>query len=145
MDRKDLYYFCIFLCPHPQHMEILTQGPNPSRSCDICCTCSNARSFDPLYQARDQTHTLQQSEPLQLDSFFFFFNLFLQLHPQHMEAPKLGVESELQPQAYTTATATWDPNCSCNLHHRSQQHQILNPRSKARDQIRNLMVPSRIR
>ena len=33
----------------------------------------------------------------------------------------------------------------CNLPHRSQQHQILNPLSKARGQTCNLMVPSRIR
>ena len=31
------------------------------------------------------------------------------------------------------------------LHHSSQQRWILNPLSEARDQIRNLMVPSRIR
>ena len=35
----------------------------------------------------------------------------------HMEVPRLGVESELQLPAYTTATATW----------------ILNPLSKARN------------
>ena len=36
------------------------------------------------------------------------FNLFFFLgcHPQHMEVPRLGVESELQLLAYTTATAT---------------------------------------
>ena len=43
--------------------------------------------------------------------FFFFFLLFaffffFGLHPRHMEIPRLGVESELQLQAYTTATAT---------------------------------------
>ena len=53
--------------------------------------------------------------------FFFFFFLsfvFSGLHRQHMQVPRLGVESELQPPAYTTATATatvtatatWDPN-----------------------------------
>ena len=34
---------------------------------------------------------------------------FLGLHPTHMEAPRPGVESELQPPAYTTATATAAP------------------------------------
>ena len=45
-----------------------------------------------------------------------------------MEVPRLGVESELQPPAYTTATAMLDPSCICDLHRR-----ILNPLSKARD------------
>ena len=34
-----------------------------------------------------------------------FFLVFLGQHPQHMEIPRLGVESELQLPAYTTATA----------------------------------------
>ena len=38
--------------------------------------------------------------------FFSFF--FLGLHTWHMEVSRLGVESELQLPAYTTATATWD-------------------------------------
>ena len=48
-----------------------------------------------------------------------------------MEIPRLGVESELQLAAYTTATAT------CNLSHICdlclQQRQILNQLSEARD------------
>jgi len=39
---------------------------------------------------------------------FFFFIFFLGLHLRHMEIPGLGVELELQPPAYTTATATRD-------------------------------------
>ena len=34
---------------------------------------------------------------------FFFFLVFLGLHPQHMEAPRLEVKSELQLLGYTTA------------------------------------------
>ena len=30
-------------------------------------------------------------------------------HWQHMEVSRIGAESELQLLAYTTATATWDP------------------------------------
>ena len=41
--------------------------------------------------------------------YIFFFFSFLGLHPQHMEVPTLGVESELQLPAYVTATATRDP------------------------------------
>ena len=53
-----------------------------------------------------------------------------------MEFPRLGVKSELYPPAYATAIATamQDPSRICDLYHSSQQHRILNPRSKARDQ-----------
>ena len=39
-------------------------------------------------------------------TYIYIYFVFLGLHPRHMEAPRLGVESELQPLAYTTATAT---------------------------------------
>ena len=50
-----------------------------------------------------------------------------------MEVPRLGVESELQLPAYTTAIATQDSSCVCDLHHSSRPRQILNPLSEARD------------
>jgi len=62
-----------------------------------------------------------------------------------MEVPRLGVELELQLLAYTTATATLDLSCICNLHHSSWQHRILNPLSKARDQTHILMDSSQVR
>ena len=52
------------------------------------------------------------------------------------------VESELQPPAYITATATWDPSNICDLHHRSWQHQVLNPLSEASDGTHILMDTS---
>ena len=61
-----------------------------------------------------------------------------------MEVPRLGEESELQLPAYTTATATQAPNRICDLHHRSQQHQIPDPLSEVRDRTHNLMVTSQI-
>ena len=42
-----------------------------------------------------------------------------------MEVPRLGVESELQLLAYTTATAMLDLSCVCDLHHSSQQCRVL--------------------
>ena len=62
-----------------------------------------------------------------------------------MEVPRLGVESELQPPAYATATAMRDLSLVCSLHHSSRQHWILNPLSEAKDRTRNLIVPSQIR
>ena len=59
---------------------------------------------------------------------------FLGPHPQHMKVPRLGVKLELQLPAYTTAMAMPDPSNVCDLHHSSQQCQILNPLSKAMDQ-----------
>ena len=54
--------------------------------------------------------------------FFFFFSFcFLGPHPWHMVIPRLGVELELQLPAYTTAAATPDPSCVCDLHHSSRQ------------------------
>ena len=59
-----------------------------------------------------------------------------------MEVSRLGVELELQLPAFAIATATQDPGHICDLHHSSQQCQILNPLSKARDQTCVLMDTS---
>ena len=42
------------------------------------------------------------------------FLFFLGLHPRHVEVPRLGVKSELQLPAYTTATATADMSRVCD-------------------------------
>ena len=61
-----------------------------------------------------------------------------------MEGPRLGAESELQLLACTTATATWDLSCVCDLYHSSWQHQILNTLSQARDQTHILMDTTQV-
>ena len=78
--------------------------------------------------------------------FFFFLSFFVFLgpHPQHMEVPRLGVESELQLLAYATATATPDQSHVCDLHHNSWQCWIFNPLSETRDQTYILMDTSQI-
>ena len=58
--------------------------------------------------------------------FFFFFLVFSGPHLRHIEVPRPGVELELQLLAYTTATAKQDPSSVYDLHHSSQQCQILN-------------------
>ena len=62
-----------------------------------------------------------------------FFFCFLGLCLGHMEVPGLGIELELQLPAYTTATATQDPSCICDLHHSQRRCWILHPLSEARD------------
>ena len=73
----------------------------------------------------------------------FFVCLFFWGHTSgNMEVPRLEAESELQLPAPTTATAMQDLSRICDLHHSSQQHQILNPPSKARDGTHILMDTS---
>ena len=59
-----------------------------------------------------------------------------------MEVPRLGIQLELYQLAYARATTMWDLSHVCNLHHSSQQYQILNPLSEARDQTHILMNTS---
>ena len=68
----------------------------------------------------------------------------LGLHLWHMEVPRQGVKLELQLPAFTTATATPHLSHDHDLHQSSQQHQILDPLSKARDQTHILMDSSRV-
>ena len=86
---------------------------------------------------------------LQIGSFvlylpYFILFVFLGSHSWHMEVPRLGVESEPQLLAYTTATATWDPSRICDLHHSPWQCRIPNPLSKARNRICVLMDASQV-
>ena len=63
---------------------------------------------------------------------YFFFLFLLRPHRWHMEVPRLGVELELFPLAYTTATARRGPSCICHLRRSFRQRRILNPLSEAR-------------
>ena len=58
-----------------------------------------------------------------------------------MQVPRLGVKSELQLVAYTTATAMPDPSRVYSLH---QSSWVLNSMSEARAQTHILLVTSRI-
>ena len=70
---------------------------------------------------------------LWLWQILFVFLIFLGPHIWHMEAPRLGVESELQVPTYTTATVTQDPSRVWDQHHSSWQCRIPNPLSGAKD------------
>jgi len=84
--------------------------------------------FSSVYSTEYELFYYEASWLLRLLTFFFFFFI-----GRHMEVPRLGVESELQLLAYTTATATPGPSHICDLHYSSWQHQILNPLREARD------------
>ena len=47
-----------FFFGHPQHVEFPVQRSDPSCSCDLRYSCSNAGSFNPLCLAGDQTCAL---------------------------------------------------------------------------------------
>ena len=65
--------------------------------------------------------------------FFSFLDPFFMATLQHMQVPRLRVESELQLLAYTTATATPNPNCVYDSHNSSWQQWILHLLSEAGD------------
>ena len=65
--------------------------------------------------------------------FFFFFLKLFRAASVVYGSSQAGVKSELQLLAYITATATWDRSCLWDIYHSSQQRQILNPLSEARD------------
>ena len=57
--------------------------------------------------------------------FLNFFLVFLGLHLQHTEVPRLGVKEEMQLPAYATATSPSDPSHVYDLHHSLWQCWIL--------------------
>ena len=120
-----------------------TAAPDLSPSCSLYCSLRQGWILNPLSETKDLTQIFTDilssswattvTQCVHVLFFFFFFFVFLGLHPLHMKAPRLGVELELQPPAYTTATATWEPSHVFNLHYSSWQLWILNPLSEARD------------
>ena len=82
---------------------------------------------------------LKQDFVFTLYFYLFIYFVFLGLHPEHMEVPRLGVKPELQLPAYATATAMWDLSDVYNLHHSSWQHCVLNPLSETRNKSCLLM------
>ena len=82
-------------------------------------------------------------------SFFSFLSFFLSFCFSRA-APAAYGDSQARgligaiAAGLSRATATQDPSRVCDLHHSSWQPWIPNPLSKARDQIRTLMVPSQI-
>ena len=88
-------------------------------------------SFPPILHEKasqvykhETTEALRTVSPLWRDILVPFeiirrWSFFSGPHPWHMEGPRLGVESELQLPAYTTATETRDLSHIRDLHHSS--------------------------
>ena len=76
---------------------------------------------------------------------FFFFLVFLELHSEHMEVPRLGLYWSCSCQPYAIATAMRDPSCVFTLHHSSRQCWILSSLSKTRDWTQVLIDTSQVR
>ena len=74
------------------------------------CKVSNYKNF------LKETQKIYMILGLAMRFLVLFFH-FLGPHLWHMEVPRLGVESQLQPPLQATATATQDLISICNLHH----------------------------
>ena len=86
------------------------------------------KNFNPFYLNNCISNHLPLLSHFLLKSFVFF-----SAAPTAHGNSQAGVEPELQPPAYATATVTWDPSQVCDLHHSSWQHWKPNLLSKARD------------
>jgi len=75
-------------------------------------------------------------------SFFFFFVFFRAAPMAYGSCQARGQIRAAAASLYRSAT--WDLNCVCDLHHNSQQCQILNPLSEARDWTHILMNTSQV-
>ena len=141
LSRLGTQYICgINPWPH-----LVGQWSHAAASSCIGCICGWDQVLPGLhYRPANFSSNLTPSRelPFTTDAAFSFFAGRGVPHPWYMEIPRLGFQSELQLLAYTTAAATQDPSCICNLYHSSWQCQILNPLNEARDQTCNFMVPS---
>ena len=98
---------------------------------------SNHTLFGACSSLRPHSDLGKCTSPSALPGFFFFlfflfFFFLFSAAAAVCEGSSLGVESELQLPAHTTATATQEPSHVCGLHCSSWQHWIPDPLSKAR-------------
>ena len=92
-----------------------------------CNLCHFLFKFTLIHNYSSRSIHLQQSQKSNL--FFSFF--FLRVHLQHMEIPRLEVESGLQLLAYVTAML--ELKHICNLHSSLWQRQIGYPTEQGRE------------
>ena len=112
-----------------QNYSVVQQGASPGNS--LCPSCWNDSVKWSLFGLILQESN-RNSVPFYLFSFLFFF-VFV--------GSRLGVKSELQLQAYATATAISNASCIHDLCCNLQQCQMLNSLSEARNRTHLLTDP----
>ena len=112
--------------PHYFLAFMLTMGNARART----CSPSHERSEQIGLNSRNmvfQTERMMVGTGRLKISFSFFLPFFFLIACVAYESSQAWVKSDLQLPAYATSTAMQDPNHICDLHHSSQQCQILNP------------------
>ena len=110
-----------------------TQKPTVPQACQHLGSQAHQEMYHEILfytQAWENVEMSDYSHCWQECDFFFF--LFRGAHEAYGSS-RLGVELELQLAAHTTATATLDLSCICDLCHSLWQCRICNPLSEARD------------
>lgn len=85
-----LFLFFKFFGHTHSMWKFLDQGSNPSHSSDPSCCSDNARSSTP--------ELLEVFFNQLIYLFIYLFAFLFRAHPRYMEAPRLWVKQELQPQ-----------------------------------------------
>jgi len=115
-----------------------------------CCRLWEEESSLQVAFLQPPPPTSLPTNPIPYDVITFFLPAgtleFLFSDPFFRASPLTYGHSQTRGQirAYATATSTRDQSRTCDLHHSSQQRQILNPLSEARDPTCILMDTSRI-
>ena len=92
-------------------MQVSLGWPESQSSWEVCVstqTCSHTCSHKDGGQQTKASYFIRVKTEYLPRNFFSFFFCFLGPHLWYMKVPSLGVESELQLPAYTSATALRD-------------------------------------
>ena len=71
-----------------RHMEFPGQGSDLSCSCDLCCSCGIARSFNPLCVAGGQTCVLGTAKMLLIPFWLVFWSYCCVINPSTLNGVK---------------------------------------------------------
>ena len=123
--------FCVYCIACVYNLDTIVKPSKPKRDFLIFSNKKMLSVFLTVVFGINLSFSLSLPPALPLSLSLFLSLSFLGPHVQHMEVPRLGVESELQLPAYATATATQGPSRVCSLYHSSWQCQIPDPLREA--------------